>query len=97
MVGFRSKGRAWQWQIPKEYWGCAHINLLEFCAEIILIWVDIVEDALDDEEYLLSMEDSTTATGWLRKAHKPAHNEHPQITLTKTILQRQLADLIIDN
>ena len=40
---------------------------------------------------------STTAIGWLRKAHKPAPNEHPQLTLSKTRLQKQLVDLLIDN
>ena len=29
---FSSKGKAWRWKIPKEYWGRRHINLLEFCA-----------------------------------------------------------------
>ena len=28
MGGFSSKGRAWRWKIPKEYWGRTHINLL---------------------------------------------------------------------
>ena len=57
--GFSSKGRAWRWQIPKEYWVRAHINLLDFCAELVLICIEIKEDTLDDEEFLLSMGDST--------------------------------------
>ena len=43
------------------------------------------------------MGDSTAAFGWLHKSLKLASNKHPQLTLAKTILQRQLADLIIDN
>ena len=42
MGGFISKGRAWRWKIFKEYWGRAHINLLEFCVELVSIWIDII-------------------------------------------------------
>ena len=68
---------------------------MEFCAELVLIWIDIVEDTLDDEEFLLYMGESTPAIGWLQI--KPTPNKHPQLTLAITILQRQLADLLIDN
>ena len=56
---------------------------MEFCTEIVSIWIDIVEGTLDDEEFVLSMGDTTTAIGWLHKAHKPAPNKHPQPTLEK--------------
>ena len=97
MVGFISKGRARRWKITKEYWGCAHINLLEFCEELVSIWIDIIEDTLDDNACLLSMGDIPTAIGWLHKAHTPAPNENPQSTLAKTRLQRKLTYLLIDN
>ena len=84
-------------EIPKEYSGRAHIKLLEFCVEILSIWINIVEYTLDDEECLLFMGDSTTAIGWLHKARKPAPNKHPQLTFMKTRLQRKLTDLLIDN
>ena len=48
MGGFSSKDRAWGWKITKEYWGPAHIKLLEFCAELVSILIYIVEDTLDD-------------------------------------------------
>ena len=96
MGGFSSKGRARRWQIPKEYWGRGHINLFEFCAEIVSIWINIVEDTLDDEECLISMWDRKTAIGWFHKACKLAHNYRPHLTLIKTRLQRELADLLID-
>ena len=86
--GFSSKGRAWRWQIPKEYLGRAHINLLEFCAELVSIWINIVEETLYDEECILSMGDSTKAIGCLHKARKPAPNKHTHITLAKMILQK---------
>ena len=83
MGGFSSNVRACRWQIPKEYWGRVYINLLELYAELVSIWIDIVEDALDGEECLLSMGDITKAIGWIHKAHKLAPNEHPHLTLRK--------------
>ena len=34
---------------------------------------------------------------WLHKSRKPNPNEHPQLTLEKKRLQKQLSDLLIDN
>ena len=70
---------------------------MEFCAELVSIWIDIIEDTLDDDECLLSMEERRTAIEWLRKAQNPAPNDHPQLTLAKTRLQSQMSDLLIDN
>ena len=50
MGGLSSKSRAWRWQIPKEYWGRALINLLEFCVDLVSIWINTIEDTLDYEE-----------------------------------------------
>jgi len=44
--GYSSKGHAWRWQIPTELQNRAHINLLEFIAELICIWVDIMNHRL---------------------------------------------------
>ena len=76
MGGFSSKCKTWRWQTPKEYWGRAHINLWEFCAELVSIWIDIVEDTLNEKEYLLSIGDIKTSIKWFHKAHKPAPNKH---------------------
>ena len=97
MGGFISKGRAWWWNPPKEYWDSAHINLLEFCAELLSIWINIVEDTMYDENCLLYMRYRTTAIRWLHKSHTPATNDNPQLTLAETRLQRQLVDILIDN
>ena len=42
MGGFSSKGRAGRWQIPKEYWGRAHINLLKFYTKLVSRWIGIL-------------------------------------------------------
>ena len=70
---------------------------MELCAEIVSIWIDIAEVTLYDEECLICMGDITTAIGWLQKSHKPAPDEHKHLTLAKTRIQRQLADLVIYN
>ena len=49
MSGFSSKGRLCRWQIPKEYLSRAYINLLEFFSELLSIWIDIVEETMDDK------------------------------------------------
>ena len=41
--GFSIHGRAWSWRIPEHLQGRAHINLLEFLAQLISIWIDIEE------------------------------------------------------
>ena len=69
---------------------------MEFCAELVFVFIDIVEDRLDVKECLISMGDITTAIGWLHKAQKPAPNNHPQLTLVKTRLQIQMSGLLID-
>ena len=83
MIGFSSKGRARRWKIPIEILGCAHINLLELYSELVSIYIDIVEETLDDKECLLSMGYSTTAIRWIHKARKPDPNDHPQLNLAK--------------
>lgn len=41
--GYSAHGHAWRWKIPPELQNGAHINLLEFIAELICIWVNIVQ------------------------------------------------------
>merc|ERR1712183_803693 len=37
--GFVTHGRAWTYIIPKKLQGRAHINLLEFLAQVVSIWL----------------------------------------------------------
>ena len=39
--GYSKDGKAWSWVIPKHLLGRAHINFLEFIAQVISIWLDI--------------------------------------------------------
>jgi hypothetical protein len=44
-------------------------NLLEHLAAIISPWVDILAGRLNSQDCVLSMTDSTTAEGWLKKSN----------------------------
>jgi hypothetical protein len=63
--GYSSKGCAWRWKIPAELQNRAHINLLEFLAKVICIWIDILNENLHPDDCILCFGDSTTAMGWL--------------------------------
>ena len=43
--GFASHGRAWSYTIPTKLRNRAHINILEYLAQTIGIWLDIIEEA----------------------------------------------------
>jgi hypothetical protein len=66
--GFSSGGKAWRWHIPEELQHRAHINLLEFMAEIACIWDDILEGNIQTQDCILAFGDSTTAMGWIHKS-----------------------------
>jgi hypothetical protein len=63
--GFSTYGRAWAWTIPEKLQGRAHINLLEFIAQLISIWIGIIEKNVKPFECLLGMGDNTASMGWL--------------------------------
>ena len=67
--GYSARGRAWRWYIPKNLQFRATINMLEHIASIIGPWIDLIESNLPVFSCILSMTDSTTAAGWLRKSN----------------------------
>ena len=93
--GYTSQGLAWRWIIPDRLLPRAHINLLEFLASIICIWLDILKGRVPPESCLLSMGDSTTAAGWLRKSNFKEDDENDVETTVKLITARHLANLIL--
>jgi hypothetical protein len=46
---------------------CASNNLLKFLKGIIMLWIDIIGGWLIPGDCALSMTDSTTAEGWMKK------------------------------
>ena len=61
--GFATHGRAWSWNIPPKLRGRAHINLLEFLAQLISIWIDHIEGRISPLDCLLGMGDNTASMG----------------------------------
>jgi len=92
--GYSADGLAWRWHLPNHLLSRAHINLLEFLASIICIWLDILRGKVPPQSCILSMGDSTTATGWLRKSNFQEDNEDDEETTAKLVAARHLATLI---
>jgi hypothetical protein len=67
--GYSDKGVTWQFEVPEDLRFRASNNLLEYVALIISPWVDLLAGRLHQGECALSMTDSTTSAGWLRKTN----------------------------
>jgi len=87
--GFNSDGLAWRYELPPALIGKFSINLLEFIASAITIYLTIKNTT--SPQKLLAFTDSSSALGWLYKAsftyNQPAHDE----------VARWLAKILIDN
>ena len=93
--GFATHGRAWRWHIPSALQGRAHINLLEFLAQLISIWIDILEHRTKPQDCLLGMGDSTAAMGWLRRSNFRENNEADNEWLVKQQVARKVATIVL--
>ena len=62
-------GKANQGIIPQNLRNRAHINVLEYLAQIIAIWIDILEGKTKQEDCVLALGDNTSAMGWLRRSN----------------------------
>ena len=93
--GFATHGRAWRWCIPSILQGRAHINLLEFLAQLISIWIDILEGVTKPQDCLLGMGDSTAAMGWLRRSNFRESHEDNTEWLVKQDVARKVASLVL--
>ena len=95
--GFATHGRAWRWCIPEHLRGRAHINLLEFLAQLISIWIDIVEHRTRAQDCLLGMGDSTAAMGWLRRSNFREKHEDDAEWLVKQKVARKVANIVLQS
>ena len=92
--GFSEQGHAWRWEIPNHLQGRAHINLLEFLVSIVCIWIDAHHNRIPPESCLLSMGDSTAATGWMRRYNFQPENEQDTDTTAKLTAARKIARIV---
>ena len=93
--GFASHGRAWTYQIPIELRNRAHINILEYLAQIIIIWIDIIEGSVKSEDCILSIGDNTSSLGWMRRSNFRQKGESDTAWEVKQQLGRHLASLTL--
>ncbi|KAL3809165.1 hypothetical protein ACHAXA_004664 [Cyclostephanos tholiformis] len=93
--GYSDQGFAWRWQIPDDLKFRATNNLLEFLAAIITPWIDIISGRLNRGDCALSMTDSTTAKGWMRKSNFTEAGDDPIQASTRVDAARKYAELFL--
>ncbi len=67
--GYSDQGFVWRFRIPDDLLFHTSNNLLKFLALIIMPWIDIIGGRLSPGDCALSMTDSTTAEGWMKKSY----------------------------
>ena len=95
--GFSTAGQGWSWVIPPRLRGRAHINLLEFIAQLVSIWMDILAHRIKEFDCLLGMGDNTASMGWLRRANFRENEEGDLEWYAKQQVARKLATLILNS
>jgi hypothetical protein len=88
-------GRAWTFTIPETLRHRAHINILEFLAVLIGIWLDVIEGRIRKESCILAFGDNTTAMGWIRKSKYREECDSEHSMTAKLRIARTLASLSI--
>jgi hypothetical protein len=95
--GFATHGRAWAYIIPEKLRGRAHINLLEFLAQLVSIWIDVIEKKIEPLDCLLGMGDNTASMGWLRRSNFRENDEHDTEWIAKQKVARKLGELVLES
>jgi len=67
--GYSDEGFTWHFKIPEDLRFRASNNLLEYIVSIITPWVDMLAGRLNQGDCALSMTESSTSAGWLRKTN----------------------------
>ena len=67
--GYSHEEFAWRFKLPENCRFRASNNLLKFIASIIMPWIDLISKRLRPGDCALSMTDSTTSAGWLKKTN----------------------------
>jgi hypothetical protein len=75
--GYSNKGFPWRFFLELKYQSRASNNLLEHIAALITSWVNIIAGRLTHGNCLLSMTDSMTSEGWLKKTNFIDDGEEP--------------------
>ena len=88
--GFNHEGLAWRWEIPQDLIGSVSINLLEFIASVVTIFISLKNKEKDSK--ILAFTDNSSALGWLHKAsfHPASQSSHDKVA-------RKFAQFMIKN
>jgi hypothetical protein len=73
---------------------CALSNLLEFLAAIITSWIDIIGGHISPEDCALSMIDSATVEGWMKKLYFSKAGNDPIQALSHLYMARKYVQVI---
>ena len=95
--GWNSYGDYYDYDIPKEYLGRAHINELEFLANLVHLWIDIENGKIEKGTCVLIMGDSTTAMGWIHGSKYKGESERVEHYQFRLKIAWKLAELALDN
>lgn len=90
--GYSARGRARHFMIPINLQLRATQNMLEHLVLIIGPWIDIIEGNMKPFSCLISMTDSTSIQGWLKKStFKENDKESKEMTPAKLHISRSHA------
>jgi hypothetical protein len=91
------RGRAWKWPIPVELQQRAHINILEFIAVLVGVWIEIIEGSATPETCILAFGDNTSAMGWINRSKYRDDEDNEKTIEAKLTIARKLASISIEN
>ena len=64
--GYNENGIVWRWRIPSAWHGKLTLNLLEYLASVVTIYITILQ--MGQGSHILTFTDSYRALGWMHKA-----------------------------
>ena len=89
-----STGLAWRFKLPDWMYSTMHINLLEFIASAIGIWLEVLESKKNYQHFtrIRALSDNSSAVGWLYKSSftHTDHQPHDKVA-------RQLASILLSS
>ena len=92
--GFNTKtGFAWRYKLPSWMTRSFHINLLEFIASVVAIWLDLKENKQQTiHPKILALSDNSSTIGWLYKSNfnVKSHPGHDKVA-------RKLAEILMEH
>jgi len=84
---------AWRYKLPKWMTTAFHINLLEFIASFIAIWLDILKDDNKTQyKKYMALTDNSSAVGWLYKS-----NFNPKTHPGHDVVARKMAEVLMES